>query len=343
MKAGRGASGAAGGPARHVPVLVGEVTSFLEPKEGGVYVDATFGAGGYSRAILEAADCRVIALDRDRNAVAAGATLVEAFPERLVLAEERFSRVDTLARDLGIEAADGIVFDLGVSSMQIDEPERGFSFRRDGPLDMRMGMSGPSAADVVNKLPEEELANIFFALGEERRSRAVARAIVAARKEKPIERTGELADIVRSVVRASPGGIDAATRSFQALRIFVNDELQELAAALLAAERLLAPGGRLVVVAFHSLDDRLVKNFLIDRGKAPAGSRHRPEIVASEPTFRILTKKPIEPSTGETAANPRARSAKLRAAERTEIAVRPDDPLAGLISRLPSLEAKRGR
>lgn len=343
MKAGRGASGAAGGPARHVPVLVGEVVSFLEPKEGGVYVDATFGAGGYTKAILEAANCRVIALDRDRNAVAAGAALVEAFPERLVLAEERFSQVDALARNLKIQNADGIVFDLGVSSMQIDEPERGFSFRRDGPLDMRMGMSGPSAADLVNKLPEEELANIFFALGEERRSRAVARAIVVARQQKPIERTGELADIVRSVVRASPGGIDPATRSFQALRIYVNDELQELAAALLAAERVLAPGGRLVVVAFHSLEDRLVKNFLVDRGKVPAGSRHRPEIAAAEPTFRILTKKPIEPSAREIAANPRARSAKLRAAERTVIAARADDPLAPLMARLPSLDTRRGR
>ena len=344
MKAGRGtANGAAGGPARHVPVLLSEVLSFLAPKAGGVYLDATFGAGGYARALLEAADCRVVALDRDRSAVLAGAGLVEAMGGRLVLAEERFSRLDRIARELGFPAVDGVVFDLGVSSMQLEEPERGFSFRRDGPLDMRMGREGPSAADLVKSLPEAELARVFAALGEERRARAVARAIVGARNVKPIRRTGELAEIVRAVVRATPGGIDPATRSFQALRILVNDELQELARGLLAAERLLAPGGRLAVVAFHSLEDRLVKTFLAARGKTAAPSRHRPQAAAPAPTFRILTKKPVEPTAAETAGNPRARSAKLRAAERTQAPAPADDPLAALLSRLPALDSIRRR
>jgi 16S rRNA (cytosine1402-N4)-methyltransferase len=337
--AGRGTSGsgAAGGPARHIPVLLGEVLAFLAPKPGGVYLDATFGAGGYSRAILQAADCRVVALDRDREAVTVGAALVEDMRGRLALAEECFSRMESIAHELGFPALDGIVFDLGVSSMQIDEPGRGFSFRHDGPLDMRMGREqGPSAADLVNTLPEAELARIFATLGEERRARAVARAIVNARRAQPIRRTGQLAEVVRSVVRAS-GGIDPATRSFQALRIFVNDELRELAAGLLASERLLKPGGRLVVVAFHSLEDRIVKTFLVARSGRPAASRHQPERAAPEPTFRLLTKKPVEPSAGEIAANPRARSAKLRAGERADAPARADDPLAALIDRLPSL------
>jgi 16S rRNA (cytosine1402-N4)-methyltransferase len=317
-------------------VLLGEVLAFLTPKPGGVYLDATFGAGGYSRAILEAADCRVVALDRDRQAVIAGAALVEAMGGRLVLAEERFSRMESIARELGFPTLDGVVLDLGVSSMQIDEPERGFSFRHDGPLDMRMSREGPSAADLVNTLSEAELARVFVALGEERRARAVARAIERARKAHSIRRTGELAEIVRSVVRAS-GGIDPATRTFQALRIFVNDELRELAGGLLAAERLLKPGGRLVAVAFHSLEDRIVKTFFTARSGRPAASRHRPARAAPEPTFRLLTKKPVEPGAAEIAANPRARSAKLRAGERTGAPERADDPLAALLGRLPSL------
>jgi 16S rRNA (cytosine1402-N4)-methyltransferase len=320
-------------------VLLGEALAFLAPKPGGVYLDATFGAGGYTRAILQAADCRVVALDRDREAITAGAALVEEMSGRLVLAEERFSRMESIAHELGFPTLDGIVFDLGVSSMQIDLPARGFSFRHDGPLDMRMGRGGPSAADLVNMLPEPELARIFAALGEERRARAVARAIVRARAVRPIGRTGELAEIVRSVVHAS-GGIDPATRSFQALRIHVNDELRELAAGLLASERLLKPGGRLVVVAFHSLEDRIAKTFLAARSGRPAASRHRPERPAPEPTFRLLTKKPVEPGAKEIVANPRARSARLRAAERTEAMAGSDDPLAALIDRLPSLDGE---
>jgi 16S rRNA (cytosine1402-N4)-methyltransferase len=339
MTAGRGTSaGAAGGPVRHHPVMLREVLSFLAPKDGGIYLDATFSAGGHARAILAAANCKVIGLDRDRSAITGGADLVESSHGRLVLAEERFSRLDHIARELGHERLDGVLLDLGVSSMQLDLPERGFSFRHDGPLDMRMERNGPSAAAIVKEWPEAELASVFAALGEERRARAVARAIVESRNEKPIERTGELADIVRAVVRGKPGEIDPATRSFQALRLLVNDELNELARALLATERMLAPGGRLVVIAFHSLEDRIVKTFLAARGRTTSSSRHRPETSALVPTFRLLTKKPLVPATDEVAANPRARSAKLRAAERSDRAARDDDPAAALIARYPSLD-----
>ena len=328
---------------RHRPVLLAEVLKLLAPRDGGIYVDGTFGAGGYSRAILESADCRVVGLDRDPRAIAEGAPLADSFAGRLTLVEGRFGEMVDLLAAKGVDAADGVALDLGVSSMQLDEDERAFSFRGDGPLDMRMGREGASAADLVNSLPEAELARVFAALGEERRARAVARAIVGARNVKPIRRTGELAEIVRAVVRATPGGIDPATRSFQALRILVNDELQELARGLLAAERLLAPGGRLAVVAFHSLEDRLVKTFLAARGKTAAPSRHRPQAAAPAPTFRILTKKPVEPTVAETAGNPRARSAKLRAAERTQAPAPADDPLAALLSRLPALDSIRRR
>jgi 16S rRNA (cytosine1402-N4)-methyltransferase len=222
-----------------------------------------------------------------------------------------------VAQECGFEAVDGVVLDIGVSSMQLDEAERGFSFRLDGPLDMRMGKSGPSAADVVAAASERDLANIIFLLGEERHSRGVARAIVAARKEKPIETTGALAGIVARVVRHKPNEIHPATRTFQALRIFVNEELNELAQGLAAAERILKPGGRLVVVSFHSLEDRMVKTFLAERGRMQAGSRHAPVVDAPAPTFSILTKRPIVADDAETASNPRARSAKLRAGERT--------------------------
>jgi 16S rRNA (cytosine1402-N4)-methyltransferase len=342
--AGRGIGpDAAGGLASHLPVMLREVLLHLAPQDGRVYIDATFGAGGYSRGILEAANCKVVAIDRDQSAVAAGMSLVEEFHGRLTLAEDHFSRLDRVARDLGFASVDGVVLDIGVSSMQLDESGRGFSFRSDGPLDMRMERRGPSAADVVDTLPEEELARVISTLGEERRARAVARAIVEARKTAPIRATGALADIVRRVVHSEPGDIDPATRTFQALRIYVNDELAELAGALAAAERILAPGGRIVVVSFHSLEDRLVKTFLTARSRATASSRHQPEVPALPPTFRLLTKKALAPSADETAANPRARSAKFRAAERTEAVARADDPLAEAIAGFSRLEEmKRG-
>ncbi len=321
---GSGKPAAAGGLARHIPVLAPKAIEFLNLRGGGVYVDGTFGAGGYTRLILDLADTRVIALDRDRNAVARGVLLVEAARGRLVLFEERFSHLADTVRGAGLESVDGIVLDLGVSSMQLDEAERGFSFRLEGPLDMRMGGEGPSAADVVANASERDLAAIIATLGEERHARAVARAIVAARSKAPIRSTGELATIVAGVVRTRPGDIHPATRTFQALRIFVNDELAELAAALTAAERVLKPGGRLVVVSFHSLEDRIVKTFLTERGRTRAGSRHLPEVKSAPPSFHLLTKRPHVADEAEIAANPRARSAKLRAAERTSAAPFPD-------------------
>jgi 16S rRNA (cytosine1402-N4)-methyltransferase len=318
--------------------MLREVLSRLSPKDGALYIDGTFGAGGYTRAILQAANCRVIGIDRDQSAVAVGASLVEEFSGRLTLAEDRFSNLDQVAHDLGHAKVDGVVLDVGVSSMQIDEASRGFSFRGDGPLDMRMGASGQSAADIVNEADERELSRIISLLGEEKFARKVARAIVEARKAAAITTTGKLAEIVRSVVRAKPNEIDPATRTFQALRIYVNDELFELSTALMAAERILVPGGKLVVVSFHSLEDRLVKTFLAARSTAPAVSRHAPAAKTKPATFKLLTKKPLTPTEEESAQNPRARSAKLRTAERSEAAARADDPLATLTARLPRLE-----
>jgi 16S rRNA (cytosine1402-N4)-methyltransferase len=337
MTAGSGSGSAvAGGLARHIPVLGRPAVEFLDVRAGGIYIDATFGAGGYTRAILDAADCRVIGIDRDQSAIAHGADLVAASQGRLVLVEDRFSNLAAVARGCGHDAVDGVVLDLGVSSMQLDEAARGFSFRLDGPLDMRMGSAGPSAADVVALASERDLATIIATLGEERHARAVARAIVAARGAAPMTTTRALADIVGRVVRARPGTIHPATRTFQALRIFVNEELSELAAALAAAETALRPGGRLVVVAFHSLEDRIAKTFLAARGRRPAFSRHLPEPAHAAPTFRILTGRPVMADDGEIAANPRARSAKLRAAERTD-APPSADSVADLTPRLPSL------
>src|SRR5690242_3851698 len=259
---GDGPRAVAGGPAPHVPVLGRPALELLNVLDGGLYIDATFGAGGYTRAMLAAADCRVIGIDRDPNALALGAELVAQSHGRLSLVEERFSQLDAVARAAGFAQVDGVVLDIGVSSMQLDSAERGFSFRLDGPLDMRMGGAGASAADVVAKASERDLANIIFLLGEERHSRAVARAIVRARTDAPFETTRALADTVASVVRSRPNDIHPATRTFQALRIFVNDELGELATALHAAERILKAGGRLVAVTFHSLEDRIVKSFL---------------------------------------------------------------------------------
>jgi 16S rRNA (cytosine1402-N4)-methyltransferase len=312
---------------RHISVLGREAVEWLAPRAGGIYVDATFGAGGYSRAILEVAGTRVIGIDRDRTAVAGGFDLVERSEGRLELVQDRFSNLAAVCAAQGVDAVDGVVMDVGVSSMQLDRAERGFSFRFDGPLDMRMGQEGPTAADVVAKASETDLANIIYIYGEERNSRRIARAIVAARKEAPIATTRALAELVAKMVRAKPNEIHPATRTFQALRIFVNEELDELREALAAAERVLKPGGRLVVVSFHSLEDRIVKNFLSLRGKVLAGSRHRPEVAPAATSFEILTKRPVTPSEAEIAANPRARSAKLRAAVRTVAPAHGEDQL----------------
>ncbi|MGA8497840.1 MAG: 16S rRNA (cytosine(1402)-N(4))-methyltransferase RsmH, partial [Xanthobacteraceae bacterium] len=273
--------------------------------------------------------------------IAQGAGLVEAAQGRLDLVEDRFSNLEAIVG--GTSAVDGIVFDIGVSSMQIDDAARGFSFRLDGPLDMRMGRDGPSAADIVARASERELGLIIAILGEERHARAVARAIVKARGERAIDTTRALAEIVARVVYSRDSAIHPATRAFQALRIFVNDELGELARGLAAAERVLKPSGRLVVVAFHSLEDRIVKTFLTERSRAPAGSRHRPEVVAVPPSFAVLTRRPETPDEAEIASNPRARSAKLRAAERT--AAPPHTAaIDHLLPRLPSpSDIMRGR
>jgi 16S rRNA (cytosine1402-N4)-methyltransferase len=307
-------------PVVHLPVMAAEVLAALAPRDGGVYVDATFGAGGYTRAILAAADCRVWAVDRDPRAVALAGILASAVPGRLQVVEGCFGDLEALLAERGVAGVDGIAFDLGVSSAHLDDAGRGFSFRADGPLDMRMGGDGETAADLVNRLPESALAKIIFEYGEERRARRVAAALVAARAEAPIDRTGRLATIVRSVVPSAHDGIDPATRTFQALRMAVNDEPGELSRGLAAAERLLAPGGRLAVVAFHSLEDRVVKEFLRQRAEAPpAPSRHLPmaPVVPRAMTFRLLERRPRVPGRAEIEANPRSRSARLRIAERT--------------------------
>jgi 16S rRNA (cytosine1402-N4)-methyltransferase len=302
--------------APHISVLRDAVIASLMPKSGGHYVDGTFGAGGYSEALLGAADCKVWGIDRDPDALAFGAALTARFPGRLTMIEGNFGDMDRLLGDRGVQQVDGVALDLGVSSMQLDRAERGFSFRADGPLDMRMSHTGESAADLVNRLDEAELANLIYDLGEERLSRRIAAAIVRAR---PISRTAELAQVIRRVMPPKGDGIDPATRTFQALRIAVNDELGELTRGLSAAERLLAPGGRLAVVTFHSLEDRPVKTFFQRRaGKTPGGSRHLPTSAPSRvPSFRLLSNKPLVADKEEIRINPRARSAKLRAAERT--------------------------
>jgi 16S rRNA (cytosine1402-N4)-methyltransferase len=310
----------ASGP-RHVPVLLSEVLAALEPKDGAIYVDGTFGGGGYARAMLESARCTVWGIDRDPAAIEAGAALAAAYPSRLNLIEGRFGEMDRLLAARGVNKVHGIALDVGLSSLQIEDAARGFSFRLDGPLDMRMGRSGMTAADLVNNSSEEELAAIIAELGEERFARRVARAIVAARASGPITRTLQLAEIVRGAVRGKHDGIDPATRTFQALRIYVNDELGEIARGLAAAERILAEGGRLAIVSFHSLEDRPVKQFLAARSSArPQASRHSPAQLSAAgpaPTFRLLTRRAVRPSEAEVARNPRARSARLRAAERT--------------------------
>jgi 16S rRNA (cytosine1402-N4)-methyltransferase len=328
----------AGGLARHIPVLGRRAVEWLNVQAGGRYLDATFGAGGYARAILAIPGTRVIAIDRDPEAVAQGAGAVAEAQGRLDLIEDRFSNLAAVAESSGAVPLDGIVFDLGVSSMQLDEGARGFSFRLDGPLDMRMGREGPSAADVVARASERELAAIIAILGEEHKARAIARVIVRVRTERAIASTQALAEIVARVVPQRGAPIHPATRTFQALRIFVNDELAELARGLAAAEQVLKPGARLVVVAFHSLEDRIVKNFLAARSRVAGGSRHLPEVVSITPSFRVLTRRPETPEQAEIDANPRARSAKLRAAERTDAAPHPV-AIESLLPDLPTLAA----
>jgi 16S rRNA (cytosine1402-N4)-methyltransferase len=322
MMAGRGTGfTAAGGPARHIPVMLSEVLETLQTRDGDIIVDGTFGAGGYSQAILAAANCKVIAIDQDPDALACGRELAELSRGRLVLALGRYSDMAAIAAAEGFTSVDGVVLDLGVSSMQLDQPERGFSFMGDGPLDMRMGKEGPSASDVVNDFSEQELAEIIAVFGEERRARAIAKAIVKRRSEQPILRTDELAGLVAGVLGRKRDELKhPATRTFQALRLYVNDELAELARGLSAAELLLKAGGRLVVVTFHSLEDRIAKRFLASRSlEAPKGSRHLPEqkSTAGAPSFHLVNRRPLIPSEGETRSNPRARSAHLRAAVRT--------------------------
>jgi 16S rRNA (cytosine1402-N4)-methyltransferase len=307
----------------HVPVMLSEVVGLLAPREGGRYLDGTFGGGGYAGAILDAASCTLWAIDRDPDAITRGASLAARFPGRLHLIHGQFGDMLALLAERGVTELDGVVLDLGVSSFQLNEPARGFSFRGDGPLDMRMSRSGSTAADVVNTLPERELADTLFELGEERASRRIARAIVAARAAEPITTTTRLAAIIRGVLPPDRSGIDPATRSFQALRIRVNDELGEIERGLDQASRLLAPGGRLIVVAFHSLEDRLVKRFMGDAaGRAPAPSRHDPRGLRTRtpPRFRLVTPRPLRPGAAELAVNPRARSARLRALERIAVA-----------------------
>lgn len=304
----------------HVPVMPVEMLEALDPKDGGSYLDGTFGRGGYSRAILDAAACTVWALDCDPEAIARGQAMIDEYTGRLTLLHGRFGEMVELLQSAGVDRLDGIVLDLGVSSPQLDDAARGFSFRGDGPLDMRMTREGQTAADVVNTFDEKPLADLIHSLGEERHARRVARAIVTARQQASIDSTLQLAKIVRDALPRAKDGIDPATRTFMALRIHVNDELGELERGLAAAEQLLRPGGRLAVICFHSLEDRRVKNFLRTRGgQAPRASRHLPETAeAHAASFEILHRRGIKPGPAEVAANPRARSARLRAAIRTE-------------------------
>jgi 16S rRNA (cytosine1402-N4)-methyltransferase len=302
--------------AAHTPVLLNEVVAGLDPKAGEIHVDGTFGAGGYSQKILERG-AKVIAFDRDPDAIREGSRLVAESGERLTLIPERFSRMRQALTERGVTEVDGVTLDIGVSSMQLDRAERGFSFQTDGPLDMRMSREGRSAADFANKADEDEIADVLYRYGEEPKSRRIARAIVAAR---PIERTRQLAEIVRKATGHHPGmKKDPATRTFQAIRIYLNEELQELEGGLEAAEQVLKPGGRIAVVTFHSLEDRIVKKFLRERsGSTPAGSRHLPvkADAGPQPSFEAVA-KPVRASEAEIKANPRARSAVLRTARRT--------------------------
>ena len=340
---GAGTAQTAGGPARHIPVLRAEIINALQPHAGGTYLDGTFGAGGYSRALLAVEGTRVLALDRDPDAIAAGQALVGEAQGRLTLIEACFGSLDVVARQAGFAGFDGVVLDIGVSSMQLDEAARGFSFRFEGPLDMRMAKSGQSAADLVNTADADALADIFYHFGEERASRRIARAIVHDRVATPFTTTTALAGLIKRLMPGKPGDIHPATRVFQALRIAVNDELGELLRALYAAERVLKPGGRLVVVAFHSLEDRIVKQFLTTRsGRGPAVSRHMPDAsVQVPPAFSLPGKQPVTASPLELQDNPRARSARLRIGERTDAGAGAQDIRLAALASLPAPIAGR--
>jgi 16S rRNA (cytosine1402-N4)-methyltransferase len=310
----------------HRPVMLDEVCDALNVHEGGRYVDCTFGAGGYSRALLSRADISLLALDRDPGVKPHADKLTSEFGAHFSFVLTPFSGLETALDAQGWDGVQGVVLDIGVSSMQIDTPERGFSFRFDGPLDMRMGNSGPSAADAVNLLNAEQLSAIFRTFGEERGARRAAAAIVAARVAAPITTTGALAELMAKVLGAGWQKIHPATRVFQALRIYVNDELGELARVLVAAERMLLPAGRLVVVAFHSLEDRIVKRFFRERAEqASLGSRHVPQEQDANftPSFTLPFRKAMKPGKEEIAANPRARSARMRVGVRTKAAAMP--------------------
>ena len=321
-------------PAPHVPVLLGPLLAAVAPVTG-LWVDGTFGAGGYTRGLLDAGAGRVIGIDRDPSVFRMAAGWAGAYGDRLTLAQGTFSELDRIAGG----PVDGVVLDLGVSSMQLDQAERGFSFQKDGPLDMRMGDEGPTAADLVNTAAEAEIADILFHYGEERAARRIARAIVAAR---PFSRTLQLAAVIeRCLPRQKPGQSHPATRSFQAIRIAVNDEFGQLAEGLAAAERALKPGGRLAVVTFHSLEDRIVKRFFqLRSGAQGQGSRHAPERAQVEPAFRMITRRAVAPDEAELAQNPRARSAKLRVGERTD-APAAEAPRAALGLPKPALKDHR--
>jgi 16S rRNA (cytosine1402-N4)-methyltransferase len=311
---GSGSDDAIGGPVRHIPVMLGEVLAHLDPGQGRIILDGTFGAGGYTAALL-AAGADVIALDRDPQAIAAGQAMVAHHAPHLTLHQANFGTLDRFAPEGGL---DGVVLDIGVSSMQIDEADRGFSFQKNGPLDMRMASDGVSAADVVNRAKVNDLIRIFSLLGEERQASRIAHAIDKRRLDKKFETTRDLAGLIEIVTpRKMADKIHPATRVFQALRVFVNDELGELAQALFAAERALKPGGRLVVVTFHSLEDRMVKRFFGDRAGKASGSRHLPEVSQAPEIFQPMNKQAVLASDAEAAVNPRARSAKLRAGIRT--------------------------
>jgi len=301
----------------HIPVLLEETINALSVKNEKFYIDATFGLGGYTRAILERKNCKVLGVDRDPDVMLAAEAIKVDFKNRFYFQNARFSQIEQLLEPSRIKKVAGIVFDLGVSSPQIDQGHRGFSFKLNGPLDMRMSKEGPTAEEFINKVEEKTLANIIFELGDEVFSRRIARNIITERTVNTITKTGQLASIIRAAIPSSKYKIDPATKTFQAIRIYLNDEISELERGLIAAERILQPNGILAVVSFHSIEDRIIKNFFLKCSQNKNLSRHIPDIPSKNHSLKILTKKPILPSASEIKYNTRSRSAKLRVAERT--------------------------